>query len=262
MRASLWIAAAALHLAALGTVTAGALVLPGCGGPSGCIDADGCPPQTVCELDGTCRPLAEDPGARFARLVRLRARDWGVTRGGDLRIADLDTLELGGPDGGVIHLAFGPLPTGPIARATLSLFPHPSFHGLDRRTRVAVQATLPFFGQGLTRRGAPAAPGPPVTVRGFAPGGPRPFRFDVTGAIGARPDPGQGRLYLAIRVVSETTDSPIHLASPRAVDGASRPRLDSGGALTDPAWRLRRSTRLWHSGAAPCVGPHASAATT
>ncbi|HJL45848.1 MAG TPA: hypothetical protein RMG45_08430, partial [Polyangiaceae bacterium LLY-WYZ-15_(1-7)] len=129
-----------------------ATALAGCDRAPACAPG-ACPSGTVCELDGTCRPLADRDALRFTRALRLAPTAWGATRR-DRRsevARDLDEWALGGGVDGTVHLRF-PLPEeGEIMAAVLALWPAPGARPEGRR-RVVVARTAPFDPATLQRR--------------------------------------------------------------------------------------------------------------
>ncbi len=193
------------------------LALAGCVRGPVCAE-DGCPAETVCDLDGTCRPLATRP--MRTRDRHLRAADFGGTRAdrpGESG-ADLDELLLGGEPGGSVYLAFD-LPAGEVREAVLVLHPAEGASGGDRQT-IRVSRVRAFEGEELSHRSQPVVsrigPG-----RSLAAVPDRPLRLDVTALL--RDEPAE-RVYL---MASGGGDgAPWRIASPVALDLERTPRLE------------------------------------
>ncbi len=193
------------------------LLLVGC--PRGPVCAEnGCPADTVCELDGTCRAL--EVTALPTRDRHLVAADFGGTRS-DQRAepaGDLDELVLGGYLDGSVFLAFD-IPEGEVRQAVLVLYPAEGAIGGDRQT-VRVSRVRAFEGATLTHRTRPVVsrvgPG-----RELAAVPDRPVRVDVTSLIAE--DPSE-RVHLMAS--GEGDGIPWRIASPVALDSARAPRLE------------------------------------
>lgn len=203
-----------------------ALALCACGGTEPCATSAACPEGTVCNPDGTCRALAGDP--RFVRGIRLEALDWGGTSTAHPSdpLPATDVLLLGGDVHATAYLAFGPLTLeAPVARAWLTLHPHPSFAGPSTGGVVVAHRTRPFEGGRVTLRHAPVTVGAAIVARPVLAGGPRPVVLDVTDAARQAQLSGRRRVWLALRASGTENGPAWRFASPRATDTALRPRL-------------------------------------
>ena len=190
--------------------------LDGCSRGPVCAE-NGCPGETVCELDGTCRPLASLEG-RF-RDARLPAADFGGTRS-DMRSSaagEMDVLLLGGEPGGAVYLAFD-LPSGHVAQAVLVLHPAEGATGAEPQT-IRVSRVREFEGAELTHRSRPlvSSVGPGRHLTSVAD---RAIRVDVTELV----DPDEPRLFLAATADGE--GAPWRIASPVARDPDRAPHLE------------------------------------
>lgn len=194
-----------------------ALLLAGCLRGPVCAE-DGCPGDSVCELDGTCRPLTVTP--MRTRDRHLRAADFGGTlsteRGASA--GELDELLLGGAPGGAVYLAFD-LPDGEVRQAVLVLHPAEGANGGERQT-LRVARVRPFEGAGLDHRTRPVVSrlGPGRTLA--APPD-RPVRVDVTELVDDEPG---ARVHL--RATGDGEGVPWRIASPIALDPERAPRLE------------------------------------
>lgn len=210
-----WLASCALSAA---------LVL-GCGARDTCTSSLACGGSLVCGHDGACVALAEVPETLLARSERLAPRDWAVTRTDALAdvVPARDSLEVGGEHDSQVHLAFGPLPSGRIARAVLSLEPHETAPRVTRPLTLVVARTSPFLGAGLTRHRAPSELDPKVertVVAGPLP----PLHVDVTELALAARRQGGDRIDLVLRIIG--SQGALVYADVRAADSDARPRLD------------------------------------
>lgn len=196
-----------------------ALAAVGTGCPRGPVCAEnGCPTETVCELDGTCRALSAS--ATPTRDRHVAAADFGGTRS-DQRTAptgDLDELALGGHVDGEVFLAFD-LPEGEVSQAILVLYPVEGAIGGDRQT-VRVSRVRAFEGASLTHRTRPVVSrvGPGRELSAVPD---RPVRVDVTDLL--TEDPSE-RVHLMAS--GEGDGSPWRIASPVALDAERAPRLE------------------------------------
>jgi hypothetical protein len=206
-----------------------AVLLAGCHEDPACVQGDGCPEGTVCQLDGTCRPLLSGPDNRFAAARRLVPRDWGYTRADQpSRVQpDTDALLLGGSPNAVVYLAFGPLPqVREIAQAVLTLWPHPGWEGPRRSgVQLAVQRIRGFDGQRLTHENAPEPFGLPVVVRRVMARAGGPIRLDVTRAARRAQRQDESRIHLRLSLSGRSRGGPWKVASSRAADRSRRPQL-------------------------------------
>ncbi|MBX3247091.1 MAG: hypothetical protein KF901_07920 [Myxococcales bacterium] len=191
-----------------------ALATFGCGPRARCAEG-ACPEGTLCELDGTCRPLADDESSRFARALRLEAADWASSeRGG----RGHDQLPLG--RGAEVFLAFE-VPPGELLRAVLTLHVT-SASGVGD---VQVFASTAFVGDEVDRGWVPRRLGRVEVAREALAGPGRPVRVDVARLI-ARAGLGRegGRVYLGLRRAGDAAR--WRVASPVAVDPELWPSLD------------------------------------
>lgn len=194
------------------------LVAAGCVRGPTCAE-DGCPAETVCQLDGTCRPLTVT--AMRARDRHLRAADFGGTRR-DRRAeaaADLDELVLGGSLDGSVFLAFD-LPEGEVREAVLVLFPAEGASGGDRQT-LRLSRVRAFEGPTLTHRNRPVVSkiGPGRTLAAVPD---RPLRVDVTELL----DDGDSGERVHLMASGDGDGVPWRIASPVALDPERAPRLE------------------------------------
>lgn len=187
----------------------------GCGPRNRC-EVGACPDGTVCELDGTCRALADSDGSRFARATRRDAVDWASTVAG---ARESDELPVG--DGAEAFFAFD-VPRGEVVHAVLSVhFVSSTYTTEPVEARVFLVSELD--GEIADRGVPPRRIGPIEVGRVIRPGASRPVHLDVSRAI-ARAGLGTegGRVSFGVAL-----EGPRHaLASPRAVELATRPHLD------------------------------------
>ncbi|MBK8169095.1 MAG: hypothetical protein IPK60_01970 [Sandaracinaceae bacterium] len=173
-----------------------ALALAACGSRSQCAETAACALGTVCEIDGTCRPMAVDLSTRFARGVTLHAREMVTTAGEH----DDDTLSLGGERGSAVLLAFADLPDSPVSSAELVLTPHSEWNGSDELVHVVVARVRPFDSahpQVETIRDR-------IGERSVPAGVARPLRVDVTGAVRDAQSAGVRVLDISLRIDGTT----------------------------------------------------------
>lgn len=193
------------------------LLLTGCVRGPVCAE-DGCPAETVCDLDGTCRPLAVTP--MRTRDRHLMAADFGGTRADrpEESGADLDELLLGGQVDGSVFLAFD-LPEGEIREAVLVLRPAEGATGGDRQT-VRVSRARAFEGAELTHRSQPVVSriGPGRQLSAVPD---RPVRLDVTELLR---DESAERVHLM--ATGDGDGVPWRIASPVALEPERAPRLE------------------------------------
>jgi hypothetical protein len=198
----------------------------GCQRADPCAHTGACPPPAVCQPDGTCRPLGKSPAMRTAH--RVAALDWATEHGdgSPAEATDLDVLCLGGAHDAIAHVAFGPLPHGKVARATATLFPHPSWSGSDHPWRVAaIAGKRP---DQVRARNRPALDWRPErTVVRMRTGVGRPLRIDVTALARAATEEGVDRVQVGLRLLDRRVPA-LRFASPRVHDASLRPRLDVG----------------------------------
>ncbi|RLB52577.1 MAG: hypothetical protein DRJ42_14465 [Deltaproteobacteria bacterium] len=212
------IAAAAWALGIWGSWAAG------CGAPPPCSSSSFCPEGTVCAATGACTPL--DPAAgRFTRAVWVVAQDWGgIGAAGTSR--DTDLLPIGGDDGQIAYLTFGPIPdTGRVEKAVLVLWPHVTWDPPGVPARLAAYRTESFEGPILGRRNAPRRSRLPVSEAGIAPGATRLLHFDVTEPVIEAQRTGSTEISLAI-VSRGDEAAALRFASPRSLAFGRRPRLE------------------------------------
>lgn len=198
----------------------------GCHRADPCASSQACPAGTVCRHDGTCGPLGKEGDLRFAARRELTATDWAVANddGSAPRAHPDDVLPLGGRNGTVAHLSFGPLPAGVrVVRATLSLRAHPGWTGTFRPWRVGVhEAPSPEEARRGERKRRRYHP--PRRVVRLPPGVDRTLFVDVSPLVSEAADRGEGRVAFAVRVLDREAP-PLRFASPRALDPARRPRI-------------------------------------
>lgn len=186
--------------------------------------ASGCGPGTC--PGGTC---GTEAALGLGRAVWLAPNDWGATNATQPRRTspDIDSLTLGGAAEGAAHLSFRRLPRArQILRATLRLWPHPGFGGSRSAGRLAAHRTPPFVGSRLTRDNAPAPIGSPVAMANVPAGRAVSVALDLTDAIRLLWRDGGDRLDLRIALADARNDAEWRIASPRAVDRHTRPRLE------------------------------------
>lgn len=204
-------------------LVAGALLL-GCGGDPPCAGG-GCPERTVCELDGTCRVLAQDT-AEASGTSMVAAVDWGVVLRHRLRTEapEHDVLPIGGADGAVAYLAFGPIPQGrELVRAVLRM----EVDGSTRRgiRGLRVWRTRAFDGAGLSSGFRPRHRRFDVATRAFDARPSSAVHVEVTELVrGARRD-REDRLYLELRLDRRGARDELRVASPASLELPRRPSL-------------------------------------
>lgn len=185
----------------------------------------GCPERTVCELDGTCRAQAPD-AVETSSALSVAAVDWGVVRRHELHSdpAGHDVLSVGGADGAVAYLAFGPLPTRrELVRAVLTLH-------VDSSTRRGVRGlrvwrTRPFDGPGLAEGHRPRHRRGYLSTRAVEATPASPLHIEVTELVRGSQRDEEDRLYLELRVARRGPEGELRVASPSCTDGSERPSL-------------------------------------
>ncbi|MEZ4253197.1 MAG: hypothetical protein R3B99_33735 [Polyangiales bacterium] len=189
-------------------------LLGGCGARR-TLRRGGCAEGTVCELDGTCRPLAESDDVRFARAVRLRPLDWASDTPGSRRS---DELPIG--EGSAAYFRFD-VPAGRPVGAVLTLHFAPTVVDGEAELRIFLASELE--GDVADRGVTPRRTGPFELARVQRAGPQRIVRLDALAALD-RAGLGEegGSVTLGVDVVGPTRA----IASPRAVEDTLRPHLD------------------------------------
>ncbi len=187
----------------------------GCAARERC-EVGACPSGTVCELDGTCRALSDADSHRFARALRLSARDWASSTAG-ARMTD----ELPADDGERAFFAFE-LPPGEVVQGTLTVhLAHRTSGDAQVEARVFVASEL--VSPAADRGPRPRRKGRFLVARRLRVRAGAPIHLDVGPAL-SRVGEGGGRITLGVELRGETKG--WALASPSSVDPGIRPRLD------------------------------------
>jgi len=139
---------------------------------------------------------------------------------------DTDLLPIGGDDGQIAYLTFGPIPdAGRIQKAVLVLWPHVTWDPPAVPAHLAAYRTQSFEGPTLVRRNAPRRSRLPVSEAGIAPGATRLLRFDITEPVNEAQSKGSTEISVAI-VSRSDEGAPLRFASPRSLASERRPRLE------------------------------------
>lgn len=206
--------------------TAVCVLSAGCGAARSPCSSEECPTATVCDLDGTCRPLPEPArAATFSESLGLYAVAWSNPddrRGA--HHASSDRLSLGGDADSIIDLTFTmPARRRTVVEAVLVLFPYPNARAATDPATLSVARMRPSE-TASTRRSTPPLPiGRVLSARVERPTARQAIRLDVLDA--ARAVEG-APLALRVRMERGGDDYPWLFASPETLDVARRPRLE------------------------------------
>lgn len=198
----------------------------GCGAARSPCAADECPTATVCDLDGTCRPLPEPArAATFSESLGLYAVAWGNPHDGrGAPHASSDRLSLGGDADSVIDLTFSmPTRRRNVVEAVLVLFPYPNARAATDPATLSVARMRPSETTNDRRRTPPLPIGRVLSARVERPTARQAIRLDVLDA--ARAVEGAS-LALRVRMARGGDDYPWLFASPETLDVQRRPRLE------------------------------------
>lgn len=201
-------------------IAVAAVLLFACGGTDNC-RPEACAEGTVCDLDGTCRPLSERREAAFAQAQRLRPTRWGATRRDRPTLEDgaLDEALLGGPMSGTLYLAFALPQDARVVSAVLTL--STAADDAPGDPQLVRAFALRSLEAPISRRTAPGR-GPAGAGRFANPSG--AFHLDIT-ELARRA--ARRREPLSIGVEAEEAAAlPWRIASPTALESARRPHLD------------------------------------
>jgi len=198
----------------------------GCGATRSPCSAERCPANTVCDLDGTCRPLPEPArAATFSESLGLYAVSWSnpdSTRG--RRHASSDRLSLGGDGDAVIDLTFSiPVRRRNVVEAVLVLFPYQNARAATTPATIVVARMRPSETDDARRRTPPLPIGRALSARVERPSARQAVRLDV---VDAARDVAGAPLALRVRMTRGGDGDPWLFASPDTLDVARRPRLE------------------------------------
>ncbi len=203
-----------------------ALAAMGCGATRSPCAAEECPTATVCDLDGTCRPLPEPArAATFSESVGLHAVAWANPDDGRAQPAALDRLSLGGDQDAVIDLTFS-MPAARqrrVVEAVLVLYPYPNARAATEPATIAVARMRPSETANAHPHTPPLSIGRVLSARVERPTARQAVRLDVLDA--ARAVTG-APLALRVRMARGGDASPWLFASPDTLDVQRRPRLE------------------------------------
>jgi hypothetical protein len=212
--------------AGLVLVSAACSLWAGCGATRSPCASESCPTATVCDLDGTCRPLPEPArAATFSESLGLYATGWSnPDDGAGASHGSSDRLSLGGDADAVIDLTFTiPARQRNVVEAVLVLFPYQHARAATEPATIAVSRMRPSETNGAPRRTPPLPIGRTLSARVERPTARQAVRLDV---LDAARDVAGAPLSLRVRMARGGDDDPWLFASPDTLDVDRRPRLE------------------------------------